>query len=514
MAKDDAKIAAFMKLVSRRDTKRFILTTRRYILQSARKASEALDSHYVDLSEMVLDLDVYTREIKARILYNHLYHSGLEETAISALLKGDTVAKIVDHKHYMPRIVEWMTDHVRFKDASPESYPTSFLNALDNPAKIWEKPFKQHITQEARILLYCLYFSRFEGFGRTGVDLSKLELFFMRSLASFSIRSDESLQDEKFRETLGELKSSFIVLQEGRVSFINPSVQDFLARQVEDESLIVKLATAVPTFENAIALWTAASSRLKSRPSALLPIAKSLLKSIQSGNISGRMNLDVLADLVGELLLREPRSDFIQFLRSGGLDKNTWINEVDLPSLIDDLLFGKFSAIPYAVIFGRYLRKKLYIFLSEREYVLEIETLGTLSENFGSYREDLPECIAEKFEEAVVESIDSLNYTEIPARDDRESVISDWLEQIGKIESYLGRSVDSWKRHELEEHLGNIQYAHEMDMERHKGEQSLNRSSSSTGSIFQSGPSNSASRSTQGGFSNVDLDNMFSSLKK
>jgi len=74
LSRDDNRIAKFMELVSGRANKRFIMTTRKYILQAARHASEALDAEKLNLSEMVLDLDVYTREIKARILYNHLYH--------------------------------------------------------------------------------------------------------------------------------------------------------------------------------------------------------------------------------------------------------------------------------------------------------------------------------------------------------------------------------------------------------------------------------------------------------
>ena len=84
LAKDESKIAQFMQLVASRRDKRFILTTRKYILEKARTTSEAIDNNHTDLTEIELDLEVYTREIKARILYNHLYHSSLKENAIKA----------------------------------------------------------------------------------------------------------------------------------------------------------------------------------------------------------------------------------------------------------------------------------------------------------------------------------------------------------------------------------------------------------------------------------------------
>lgn len=141
LSRDDSKIASFMSMVSRRDNKRFILTTRKYILQAARSSSEALDGHSVDLTEMVLDLKVYTREIKARILYNHLYHSGLKEEAVTALLASGKIASIVDHKHYMPRIVQWMTDHIRFEESDPSKYPAEFMRHWITLIKFGKNPF-------------------------------------------------------------------------------------------------------------------------------------------------------------------------------------------------------------------------------------------------------------------------------------------------------------------------------------------------------------------------------------
>jgi energy-coupling factor transporter ATP-binding protein EcfA2 len=346
LAKDDAKITGFMRLVSGRTTKRFILTTRKYILETARTASESLDDDQVDLTEMILDLDVYTREIKARILYNHLYHSGLEEDAIAALLVGDTVSRIVDHPHYMPRIVQWMTDHVRFRDADPEEYPRSFIQALDNPERVWEKPFKHHISGAARVMLYCMYLSRDETFfngGRIerGIKIEKLRGFFERALSSFSIDTDGTVPESRFEETLREIKSSFIVLQGGTVNFINPSVQDFLARRVNDDKIIERLTHSISTFDNAVDLWKLVSENFKEKSTKTSQIANLILSQIKSGAVKGRLPLEDLAPLLGDLILKSEKTDFIHFLREGGLSTSSWIDEVELPNLIDDLMFGK-----------------------------------------------------------------------------------------------------------------------------------------------------------------------------
>jgi DNA polymerase III delta prime subunit len=519
LAKDDAKIADFMRLVSGRPTKRFILTTRKYILETARTASEALDDDQIELAEMILDLGVYTREIKARILYNHLYHSGLEESAIEALLEGGTVSRIVDHPHYMPRIVQWMTNHVRFRDSDPEEYPRAFIQALDNPEKVWEKPFQQHISGSARVMLYCMYFSRRERFldgsgVETGIKVEKLCGFFERALSAFSIERDGTVPENRFEETLREIKSSFIVLQGGVVNFINPSVQDFLSRGVNDANILDRLAHSVSTFDNAADLWKVASEYFKGKPTKTTQIANVILAQIKSGAVAGQLPLEDIAPLLGDLISKSERSDFTDFLRAGGLSTTAWINEVELPNLIDDLMFGKFSGLQHSQLFGRWLRLQLFKYLSKRNYVLEIEELGRLVDNLLMYREDLPECILEQFEEAATESIDSLEPSGIAGHEDRESTIGTWLEEMDKIESYLGRPVDSWKRNELEEHMWNIQQLHDQQMQELKDSGGLRRSSASSGNSSNSPSPVSPSGVARSGFSNVDLGNMFSSLRK
>ena len=512
LAKDDSRIASFMGLVSRRDNKRFILTTRRYILQAARVSSEKIDGDQIDLSEMVLDLDVYTREIKARILYNHLYHSELKEELVRALIDGDTIERIVDHKHYMPRIVQWMTDNSKFKNVDSSEYPQAFISALDDPSKIWEKPFLQHINQEARVLLYCMFLSRPDRFLSKGISLSNLKSFFERALGAFSIEVDSSVRQTGFVDALKELESSFIVINAGQADYVNPSVQDFLSRQLDDDQLLARLASSVPSLGHALALWENAHLRFKGNPRRIAPVAKILLTTIQADNVGGQLALEDLAEMLGQMFGYFDKSNFIRVLREGGLRNRFWINEVELPSLIDDLMFGKYEAVPNAVAYGRWLRTRLYCYLSQRDYVLDLQELGKLADNLSLYREELPEYFLEQFEEAATESFDSVGVSSIAKGDDPESVVSDWLEQLDKIEGYLEKSLDTWKRHELEEFLGSIQMQHEMEMERHRESRPERHSSSGKGGLFDPTPPSGTSEPTR--FTNTDLNSMFSSLKK
>jgi hypothetical protein len=415
----------------------------------------------------------------------------------------------------MPRIVEWMTDHVRFEDFEPSEYPAAFVQALDNPDKIWDKPFRQHISEGARIVLYCMYFSKREGYLERGVKLSALEPFFRRAIEALAVPFDSSLGHTLFEDSLRELKSSFVVFGSEKVEFINPSVQDFLSRQLNDEKLLRNLAASAPTLAHAISLWNATTIKFNKGSEQSKSVAEALLRTIQSGNVEGRISLEGFEEALGDMLLDTDNSDFLRFLRSGGLLKKFWVNEVELPSIIDDLMFGKFSGFPYAQAYGRLLRIRLFNFLSERDHVLEIEELGILADNLSAYREDLPECILEQFEEAVEESVDSLDVRSLPSGGDPESVVGEWLEKMDKIDGYLGRSVSSSKRDELYDFIREIEWHHEVEMERHRGERrGLQRSEAVRNDlpnpVAPSGPSGHRSE----GFSDRDLGNMFSSLKK
>jgi DNA polymerase III delta prime subunit len=127
LAAKDSDLARFMRRVRTSPNARFILTTRAYIFEEARRASEHLSDQRLDVSRYLLDVGVYTRRIRARILYNHLIVAGTPTPLVHALIESGTVKSIVDHRNYNPRVIEWMTDVDRLDGESPEAYPASAL---------------------------------------------------------------------------------------------------------------------------------------------------------------------------------------------------------------------------------------------------------------------------------------------------------------------------------------------------------------------------------------------------
>ncbi|TCR97808.1 restriction endonuclease [Rhizobium sp. BK418] len=503
LARDDGHIARFMSVVLKDKTKRFILTTRAYILNAARELSEALDDKKVELSEMVLDLATYTRELKARILYNHLYHSEIDRVSIDALLEGDVVRQIVDHRNYMPRIIQWMTDEIMQRHVAPSDYPKAFLDTLANPEKIWEKAFKQHISGKAQILLHCMFLSEQERYSNSGIKLDTLRGFFNRAIIEFGTIKRAELRGSIFEETLREVKSSFVVIENDKANFINPSVQDYLSRESSDVTVAATLAGCVPTVSGALSIWKKLD--FKVTDSVRHQVAVSLLEALSDSSVSGKLALHELAGFVGELVLKTGDADFCRRLRKQGLDNLFWTVTAKLPMLVGELETGVYSHLPHAKAYARYLRLEVYRYVSsEREYAMEIEELSELATNLVASPVEMSEEFYRNFKEAAEEAGDALELNSIGKDEDAEQVIGEWLDHFDKIESLTSTSAFYWKRKDFEERLASIQQMEEFRQQMEERRGSTPRSQSSG----QSRPAYDR------GFSNEDLRSMFSSLKK
>jgi hypothetical protein len=199
----------------------------------------------------VLDVGIYTRRIRARILYNHLYVFQIPKPYIRALLRGKVLAKIVDHPNYNPRIIEWMTDLLNVQNLHAREYAKAFLSSLDNPARIWDTAFRSHIPTKCQNLLFALFFC-----SEYGAEIDDLKVAFEPLHLAMCKRYGQGHAPKDFAESLKILEGSFIKISNGRVSFINPSVRDYLTEYLSDTSLLSQLAPTAQTAKWARELWT------------------------------------------------------------------------------------------------------------------------------------------------------------------------------------------------------------------------------------------------------------------
>lgn len=229
----------FIRRIIRNPNKAMIMTTREYILSQAKDTYAKLESPEIDLHKYTLDLSSYTNQIKAQILYNHLYYSNVSVEHIESIISSKAYKKIINHKNYNPRIVEQMT--VLLGEVSPEEYPQVFIENLNNPSGVWARAFDSEISFGSKVVLYVLL--------STGGKIIMSE--FAEALKYFHEVSDKTFSSKfsplDFKEYIKKLEGTFIKVDmtdelSHYVEFQNPSIQDFLLRVVRtDHELLLNL---------------------------------------------------------------------------------------------------------------------------------------------------------------------------------------------------------------------------------------------------------------------------------
>lgn len=251
--KVDARLPPLLSRVAAHQNLRFILTTRDYILAQARGLSNRLAQGKIDAQEYVLNVGSYTRVVRARILYNHLYFSLLNSEQRREVLAEDFFLKIIDHKNFNPRIIEEITapDYLSLND---RSVCDTISAVLQNPEVLWEAPYRQHITSEGRMLMIALFLN-----GR-GTSVERLKHSFIRVARAHGTEFHPGEIEATFRSTYKALEGSVLSLSGDSVSFTNPGLRDFLQSVIRSDKLAPVLLPVLETFAELSELWAVQQS--------------------------------------------------------------------------------------------------------------------------------------------------------------------------------------------------------------------------------------------------------------
>lgn len=247
---EDQGILRFIEMVSTSKEKRFILTTREFVLNQAMASYEKLNVLNIDFHKCVIQLSDYTKFEKAKILFNHIYFSELPIKYKLGFLKDKVYLKVINHDNYNPRIIEWITDYSQNIQIKDNEYIPTVLKTLDNPAQLWAHAFENQISNQARCLLITL--ASFSG----SVSLSTLEDAF----CSYSEYGAIKYSARDFRKALKETEGNFTKIvkytEDAHVDFHNPSIRDFLELYLADNIADLKaICLSAKHFDQFSGLW-------------------------------------------------------------------------------------------------------------------------------------------------------------------------------------------------------------------------------------------------------------------
>ncbi|MCK1587228.1 AAA family ATPase [Bradyrhizobium sp. 169] len=393
LGQQDAHLLKFLDRVRRSPNARFILTTRAHIYEEARTQSERIDDKKVDITKYILDVGVYTRRIKAHILYNHLATSELSEGYLEALIDHETLASIIDHKNYNPRTIRAITDSLNTEGVSAAEYPDFCISSLDRPNDLWEKPFR-NIPDKCRHLLIGLFFC-----SESGARISDLRLVFDATHAAMCEQFRIGSGPKDFEQALKILESGFVAISATTVSFINPSLRDYLQEYLKDIAL---LKIIVPTAQ--LASW---AQDIWSYIQEVVKLTRDDRSQLLDGfrNVSKRLHLtpvfkkdeyatdnsyryyDLALTNRLQLLLqwwaKFRDKDLVQaihaFIANDKLRYSVWVDGLALPALISDFRNGKYRTFPRSEEQANLLEKKSSKSSDMTRQVMRLPKCGTRS---------------------------------------------------------------------------------------------------------------------------------------
>lgn len=152
----DSKIINFIHRVSKDETKRFILTSRTNIINQARYGSELIRNSNIKENEFEIKIDSLTFFDKAKILYNHIYFSQLDNDHINIFYENCNYIKIIKHPNFNPRIISHITDFLKIKDIASIDYWDHIRNMFLNPHDVWDYFFKKQLNEQQKHLIYLV----------------------------------------------------------------------------------------------------------------------------------------------------------------------------------------------------------------------------------------------------------------------------------------------------------------------------------------------------------------------
>ncbi|MFP6812695.1 MAG: hypothetical protein VB956_05140, partial [Moraxella sp.] len=239
---EDKRIIKLIERIQREKNKFIIFTTREYILKQAIIKYMALKSLNEEYGKYILDLASYTEEVKAKILYNHLFFKEADESFLLKFLKFRSYRKVVNHRNYSPRLVEAFVKEIALNNyqsiEDEDDFSDRIISLFDNPFNIWEESFKNHLSENDRIILTIIFSLNF--INPTPLRIVK-EVFFdefkSTSMLDFD-RSIETLEKCFITTTLLYSKDNL----ENHIILHNPSIGDFLINYfIKDSQYLINV---------------------------------------------------------------------------------------------------------------------------------------------------------------------------------------------------------------------------------------------------------------------------------
>ncbi len=220
---EEKQLIKFIEKIEKSTNKLLIFTTREYVLNQAKARFEVFENK--DFAKSIIDLSKYTTVVKAQILYNHLYFNKIPYPYIDEIIRRKYLLRIIEHKNYSPRIIEYLSYTKLWEKHSVQDFPDVLISMFNSPFKVWEHAFENQISELSRAVLVCILMCD----PQPDYDLLFIQVKKYINTSAIPI----TIHDSSFKSALKELDNSFLTTtrnstNKALIKYHNPSIRDFM----------------------------------------------------------------------------------------------------------------------------------------------------------------------------------------------------------------------------------------------------------------------------------------------
>lgn len=157
---EGSHIMQFIRRISHDRTKRFILTSRTTILNQGKALIDVFTQNNIDRNELEVRIESLQEIDKARILYNHIWHSNLGIEYVNELYVEKRYRTVISHRNFNPRLIRYITDVNSVSDYAENQYWSYTKELLENPARVWQHPFEAQLDDFGRGIVLLVTLNR------------------------------------------------------------------------------------------------------------------------------------------------------------------------------------------------------------------------------------------------------------------------------------------------------------------------------------------------------------------
>jgi hypothetical protein len=256
---EDRRLLELLDQAFDRRNLRLVLTTREYVLASARRIHSRLSEQRIDLTRILVDasdLDVFER---AEILYRHIYFSACRIVLYRDRTVPEDWVPVLTHPSFNPRLIRLYVQAtsrmlVTRSSITPRVFIANLRRSFDDPSELWRTIYDEHLTPLQRQLLQTC-----ATIPHQLVLADLLEL--TRQWAEG--QGERKRSDAEWRAELRVLDGDFLSISAGYkqeeyfVTLANPSVATYVLYRLSlDIETILDILNSAALFEQVELIWS------------------------------------------------------------------------------------------------------------------------------------------------------------------------------------------------------------------------------------------------------------------